>query len=71
MSEHGTEADLPIWGTIFIFDLQKWQTHVDKLLIKEINKYNYKLESIELPNGIDYERKKLKKDITKRFYIIF
>lgn len=47
MSENGDESTLPIWGTIFIFDLQKWQRKMDKLLVKEINKYGYKLESHE------------------------
>lgn len=47
MAENGDESALPIWGTIFIFDLQKWQKKMDKLLIKEINKYGYKLESHE------------------------
>lgn len=45
MSENGGESLLPFWGTIFIFDLQKWQRKIDKLLVKEINKYTYKLES--------------------------
>lgn len=45
MSENGNEATLPFWGTIFIFDLQKWQKKIDKMLVKEINKYSYKLES--------------------------
>lgn len=47
MAENGGEAALPFWGTIFIFDLQKWQKKMDKLLVKEINKYGYKLESHE------------------------
>ncbi len=45
MSENDNELSLPFWGTIFIIDLQKWQKKIDKLLVKEINKYNYKLES--------------------------
>lgn len=45
MSENGNEPSLPFWGTLFIADLQKWQRRIDKLLVKEINKYSYKLES--------------------------
>lgn len=45
MSENGNEASLPFWGAIFIVDLQRWQKKIDKLLVKEINKYSYKLES--------------------------
>lgn len=45
MSENGNEASLPFWGAIFIADLQRWQKKIDKLLVKEINKYSYKLES--------------------------
>lgn len=45
MSENGGEESLPFWGTLFIFDLQKWQSKMDKLLVKEINRYTYNLES--------------------------
>lgn len=45
MSENGNEPALPFWGAIFIADLQRWQKKIDKLLVKEINKYTYKLES--------------------------
>ena len=45
MSKNGGEEMLPFWGTLFIFDLQKWQCKMDKLLVKEINKYTYNLES--------------------------
>lgn len=45
MSEHGGEDLMQFWGTIFIVDLQKWQKRIDKILIKEINQYTYKLES--------------------------
>lgn len=47
MSEHGNEELLPYWGALFIFDLHKWQSRMDKMLVKEINKYTYKLESHE------------------------
>lgn len=47
MSENGGEAMLPTWGTLFIFDLHKWQKAMDRLLVKEINKHEYKLESHE------------------------
>lgn len=45
MSENGGEELLPFWGTIFICDLQEWQQKMDRLLVKEVNKYTYKLES--------------------------
>lgn len=45
MAENGGEENLQIWGTLFIFDLRMWQRKMDKLLVKEINKYSYKLES--------------------------
>lgn len=45
MSQNGNEPSLPFWGTIFIADIQKWQKKIDKLLVKEINKHSYKLES--------------------------
>lgn len=45
MTENGNDPALPFWGTLFIADLQKWQRRIDKLLVKEINKYSYKLES--------------------------
>lgn len=47
LKENGDEELLPFWGTIFIVDLKKWQRKMDKLLVKEINKYTYKLESHE------------------------
>lgn len=43
--ENGGETTLPLWGTIIYYDLQKWQKRIDRLLIKEINKHIYKLES--------------------------
>ena len=35
----------PTIGAFLIVDLQKWQRRVDKLLVKEINKTTFKLES--------------------------
>ena len=43
----GNEERLPMWGTIFIFDLQQWQRRVDVLTVREINSCKYKLESHE------------------------
>lgn len=57
MSDNGGETMLPFWGTIFIYDLQKWGIKVDRLLVKEINKYIYKLES---HNGIKWKLERLK-----------
>lgn len=45
MSKNGDESTLPFWGIIFMADLQIWQKKIDKLLVKEINKYSYRLES--------------------------
>lgn len=59
MSEYGGEEELPFWGTIFIFDLQKWQRKIDKLLVKEINKYSYKLESHETKKWKRLRKKEL------------
>ena len=33
------------WSALLIFDIQKWQKRFNKLIVKEINKHNYKLES--------------------------
>ena len=47
MKQFGDDDLLPIFGTIFIFDLQKWQKRIDKMLVKEINKCTCKIESHE------------------------
>lgn len=59
MSEHGSEKDLPIWGTIFIFDLLKWQKRMDRMLVKDINKHTYKLESHETKKWKRLRKKEL------------
>jgi len=41
------EDMLPIIGAFLIVDLQKWQGRIDKILVKEINKTTFKLESHE------------------------
>ncbi len=63
MSKNGNEPALPFWGTIFIIDLQKWQKKIDKLLVKEINKYSYKLES----HASDKWKKLRKKELVKQY----
>ena len=45
MSNFQDECLLPVFGTVFIFDLQSWQKKIDRILVKELNKYNLKLES--------------------------
>jgi len=72
MSELGPEEMLPVWGTIFIFDLQKWQKKMDKLLIKEINKYGYKLESHETKKWNRLRKRELVKQYeeTILFYLL-
>lgn len=57
------ESELPLFGVILIVDLQDWQKKVDKLLVKEINKHNYKLESHET-----IKWRLLRKRILKRKY---
>lgn len=47
MKEHGDESMLPVFGAIFIYDLQRWQRKMERLLVKEINKHNFKLEPAE------------------------
>lgn len=49
------------WGAIFILDIQKWQKRFDKILIKEINKHNYKLESHETRKWNKIRKKELEK----------
>lgn len=41
------EKVLPTIGAFLVFDLQQWQKRIDKMLIKEINKATFKLESHE------------------------
>lgn len=41
------DADYHTWGTIFIFDLQTWQKKIDRIIMKQLNSYDYKLESHE------------------------
>lgn len=45
MSEFRDEKLLPVLGTIFTLDIQKWQMSFDKVLIKKINSHICKLES--------------------------
>ncbi len=59
LKDHGDEAFLPLWGTIFIFDLQRWQQRMDRILIKEINKHTYKLESHETKKWKHLRKKEL------------
>ena len=47
IKNNGGDEYIRFWGTIFIFDFQKWQKRMDIMLVKEINKHNYKLESHE------------------------
>lgn len=72
LKEHGDEELLPFWGTIFIFDLQKWQRKIDKLLVKEINKYTYKLESHETKKWTRMRKKELVKQFqsTILYYLL-
>lgn len=72
LSEHGGETFLPFWGTIFIFDLQKWQKKMDRILVKEINKYTYKLESHETRKWAKIRKKELIKQFegTILYYLL-
>lgn len=41
------ENILPTIGAFLVVDLQKWQRRIDKILVREINKATFKLESHE------------------------
>ena len=43
--DYENENVLPTMGTFLIVDLQKWQRRIDRILVKEINKATFKLES--------------------------
>ena len=42
-----SDSALPLLGTILVYDIDKWIRRIDILLVKEINKYSYRLESHE------------------------
>lgn len=73
MAENGGEEMLPMWGTIFIFDLQKWQKKIDKMLVKEINRYSYKLESHKTWKWNFWRKKELEKqwESTILYYLLY
>lgn len=52
---------LPVFGTIFIFDIQDWQRKLDVLLVKELNKCTNKLESHETKKWRKIRKKVLEK----------
>lgn len=54
---------LPTIGAFLIFDLQKWQRRMDKLLVKELNKVNFNLE---VHNGIKWNLLR-KKEVEKQW----
>lgn len=72
MSDNSSEDWLPFWGTIFIIDLQEWQKKMDRMLVKEINKYTYKLESHETRKWIRIRKKELIKQFegTILYYLL-
>ena len=72
MSENGGEEMLPTWGTLFIIDLHKWQKIMDRLLVKEINKHEYKLESHETIKWKIMRRRIIEKQYKKTilYYLI-
>lgn len=43
--DYNHECLLPTIGAFLMVDLRKWQMRIDKLLVKELNKVNFKLES--------------------------
>ncbi len=43
METKGRNIDITLWGTVFYYDLQKWQKRFDKMIVKEMNKYPYKI----------------------------
>ncbi len=72
MKNNGNESMLPKWGTLFIYDLKKWQKKIDKLLVKEINKHKYKLESHETKKWTRLRKKEVEKEYknTILYYLI-
>ena len=63
IKENGDGKYIKFWGTVFIFDLQKWQVKMDKILVDEINKHNYKL----VTHNPKKWNKKRDKEITKQY----
>lgn len=63
VKKHGGEKALPNWGTILKYDLDKWIKRTDVMLVKEINKYSYALESHE---SIKWKRLR-KTELVKQF----
>lgn len=55
--------DFPRAGTVFIFDLQKWQRNYEKLLVKRINKPKHK---VYIEDGRAWKR--AKKKVIKKFW---
>lgn len=65
IKKFGDDVDYPLWGTVFIADLNKWQAKIDKLLVKEINRYTYKLESHETIKWKLLRKKEVEKQFQK------
>ncbi len=49
------------WAALFIIDIQRWRIKFDKMLIKEINKHKYRLESHETIKWNKLRKKELEK----------
>lgn len=63
ITENNYQEYLPELGTVFIFDIQKWQLSFDKVLIKRINK---PINKLEFHQGIKWKIKRRK--FIRRFW---
>lgn len=59
MSVHGGEKDIQFWGCIFSCDLIRWRARLDRMVIRETNKYSFKLESHDSNKWIRLRKREL------------
>lgn len=52
-------ADYHTWGAVFIFDLQAWQKKIDRVIINQLNSYDYRLESHESKKWVRLRKKEV------------
>lgn len=55
---NATQSELQELGLLFFEDIKLWQVELDKHVIKEINKFSYKLTSI---SGEEWDRIRIEK----------
>lgn len=63
INKNNLSNNYPVAGTVFIFDLQKWQKEYEKLLVRRINKPKHK---VYVEDGIRWER--AKKRVLKKLW---